>query len=156
MLLIIYWVMTLCCCLYTIAAGGPSGRIGAALIAFKTIGGFYTGLMDQSWGHTLYPVLSLDAICLMAFVTLALKSDRHWPLWTSGCALAAVAVHLASLIVIGFDPKIYHGLRSLWAIPMQLFMVRGIALDTRYQRSSTLGKTTNPALSPIWKAKWRR
>ncbi|BDD66876.1 hypothetical protein Sj15T_18970 [Sphingobium sp. TA15] len=135
MLLILYWIMTLCCCLYAACAGGPVGRIGAGLIVFKTIAGFYTSILDQSWGHTLYPVLSVDVICLVAFVILALQGDRHWPLWTSGCALAAVAVHMGSIAQIGIDPKIYHGLRSLWAFPMQLFMVRGIVLDIRYRRS---------------------
>jgi hypothetical protein len=106
-------------------------------MAFKTVGGFYTSLMDQSWGHTLYPVLALDMICLAAFLILALRSDRHWPLWATGCTFAAVAVHFATMITIGIDPKIYHGLRSLWAILMQLLMVRGIVLDARYQRFLT-------------------
>ncbi len=143
MLLILYWIMTLCCCLYAAGAGGPMGRAGAGLIVFKTIAGFYTSILDQSWSHTLYPVLAVDATCLVSFAILALRGDRHWPLWTSGCALAAVAVHLGSIAQIGVDPKIYHGLRSLWAIPMQLFMVRGIVLDVRYLRSS--GKLTAKA-----------
>ena len=133
MLLILYWAMTLCSCLYAACAGGPVGRIGVGILIFKTIAGFYASILDQSWGHTLYPVLSVDVIGLVAFVILALQGDRHWPLWTSGCALAAVAVHLGSITQLGIDPKIYHGLRSLWAFPMQLFMVRGIVLDARYQ-----------------------
>ena len=44
-----------------------------------------------------------------------------------------VAVHFASMLNTAVDPRIYHGLRSLWAIPMQLFMVRGIVLDVRHQ-----------------------
>ena len=135
MLLILYWIMTLCCCLYATSAGGTVGRIGAGIIIFKTVAGFCTSILDQSWSHTLYPVLAVDAICLGAFVILGLQSDRNWPLWTSGCALAAVAVHLGSISKVGIDPKIYHGLRSLWAFPMQLFMVRGIVLDSRYRRS---------------------
>jgi hypothetical protein len=110
--------------------------MGAGLVAFKTIAGFYAGLMDQSWGHTLYPVLAVDLACLIAFLILTLRSDRFWPLWTTGCALAAVTVHLASIGQLGMDPAIYHGLKGLWAIPMQLFMVRGIVLDARYRRSS--------------------
>ncbi|NYI24228.1 hypothetical protein [Sphingobium indicum] len=116
--------------------GGPTGRLGAGLIVFKTIAEFYLALMDQSWAHTLYPILVLDTACLLAFLLLALRNDRHWPLWVSGCALAAVAVHLASILEIDIDPKIYQGLKGIWAILMQLFMTRGIVLDARYQRSS--------------------
>ena len=133
MLLILYWIMTLCCCLYTIAEGGSTGRVGASLMLFKTVGGFCTSLLDQSWSHILYPVLALDLICLIAFLALALRSDRYWPLWASGCAFAIVAVHFASMLNTAVDPRIYHGLRSLWAIPMQLFMVRCIVLDVRHQ-----------------------
>lgn len=135
MLLILFWVMTLCCCLHAVCAGGPVGRIGACLIGFKTIGEFQLGLVDHSWTRTVYPALALDMICLVAFCTLALRSDRHWPMWTTGCALAAVTVHLASIAQFGVDPKVYHGLKGLWAIPMQLYMVRGIVLDGRYRRS---------------------
>ena len=149
--------MTLCCCLYAAIAGGKAGRVGAALITFITIVGFYTALTDQgSWGHTVYPLLAVDTICMMAFLTLALRSDRWWPLWTTACALATVTTHLASIAQFGIPPAVYHGLKGLWAIPMQLFMVRGIALDARYQRSSELTGAGHSASSLIWKARWRR
>lgn len=136
MLLILYWMMTLCCCLFAFCAGGPTGRLGAGLVAFKTIAAFYAALMDPSWGHTVYPVLAVDMVCSTAFLILALRSNHYWPLWTTGCALAAVSVHLASIAQLGVEPRIYHGLKGLWAIPMQLFMVRGIVLDARYRRYS--------------------
>lgn len=135
MLLTIYWMMTICCCLYAICAGGLAGRLGAGLVAFKTIAAFFAGLMDQQWGHTAYPVLLVDLLCLAAFLVLAMRSNSHWPLWTTGCALAAVTVHLASIAQLGANPKVYHGLKGLWAVPMQLYMVRGIVLDGRYRRS---------------------
>lgn len=146
MLLIIYWMMTLCCCLYAAIEGGRPGRVGAGLIASITIVGFSIALMEQrSWGRTVYPLLMVDTACLLAFLLLALKGDRWWPLWTSACALATVTTHLASIVQIGIPPAVYHGLKGLWAIPMQLFMVRGIALDARYRRSSRQMKTEKPA-----------
>lgn len=155
MLLIIFWVMTLCCCLYAGCAGGPVGRIGAALIVLKTIAEFFLTLLDQSWSHTQYSVFMLDFGFLTAFLTLAYQGDRYWPLWTSGCAMAAVAVHLASLIEIGLDPKIYQGLKCLWAIPMQLFMVRGIMLDRLYQRYGESYLQGTLSAKFISKFKWR-
>ena len=157
MLLIIYWVMTLCCCLYAAVAGGKPGRVGAGLITFITVVGFWIALMEQrSWGHTVYPLLLVDLICLIAFLVLALKSDRWWPLWASACALATVTTHLASIAQIGVPPAVYHGLKGLWAIPMQLLMVRGIALDGRYRRSSWQMKVAKPALFRTLSNIWRR
>lgn len=134
-------MMTLCCCLYAACAGGLVGRLGASLVAFKTIAAFCAAMIDQSWGHTVYPVMAVDLICLIAFLTLALRRKQLWLLWTTACALAAVTVHLASVLQFGIEPRIYHGLKGLWAIPMQLFMVHGILMDARYQRSSTLLST---------------
>lgn len=157
MLLIIYWAMTLCCCLYAAITGGRPERLGAGLIVCVTVVGFYIGLMEQrSWGQTVYPLLILDLICLLGFVTIALTSDRWWPLWTSACALIQVATHLASIAQIGVPPAIYHGLKGLWAIPMQLFMVRGITLDARYRSFSDRRIGNAPALQRIWPRIWPR
>lgn len=144
-LLIMYWVMTLCCCLYAAIAGGATGRAGAAVILCKTILGFCAVLMDQSWGRTAYPLLLIDSACLALFVVIALRSTHLWPLWTTGCALAAVCVHLASIAQIGFAPMIYQGLKDIWSFPMQFFMVRGIVLDIRYRRANILMEA-RPAL----------
>ncbi|MDI1295444.1 MAG: hypothetical protein PSY12_06095 [bacterium] len=141
MLLIMYWVMTLCCCLYASVAGRATGRAGAAVILFKTIAGFYAALMDQSWAHTAYAILTVDMICLIAFLAIALRSPSLWPLWTTGCLLAAAVVHLASVAQIGIEPTVYQGLKDLWAFPMQLFMVRGISLDLRYRRLHIVPET---------------
>lgn len=155
-MLLIYWMMTLCCCLYATCAGGPAGRMGAGLVVFKTVAGFCAGLMDQSWKHTLYWVLLVDLACLMSFLILSLRSSCLWPLWTTGCALAAVTVHIASIGRLRIDPMVYQALKDVWAIPMQLFMVRGIVLDSRYRRSSSGTRMKAPVLSHIWKGRWPR
>lgn len=155
-MLLIYWMMTLCCCLYAICAGGPDGRLGAGLVAFKTVAGFYAGLMDQSWKQTHYWVLLVDLACLVAFLILSLRSDRLWPLWTAGCALASVTVHIASMGRLRIDPMVYQALKDVWSIPMQLFMVRGIVLDGRYQRLGPKGVKTNLASNLISKVRWLR
>lgn len=139
-MLLIYWMMTLCCCLYAICAGGPDGRMAAGLFAFKTVAGFSAGLVDQSWKQTLPWVLAVDVACLLAFVFLSLRSNRLWPLWTAGCALAAVTVHIASIGRLRIDPLVYQALKDIWSIPMQLFMVRGIVLDRRHRRRSIRGE----------------
>ena len=155
MLLIIYWVMTLCCCVYAAVEGGRAGRVGAGLVLLITVVSFYVALMEQrSWGHTVYPLLVIDTVCFLAFLTLALKSDRLWPLWTSACALATVTTHLASIAQVGIPPAIYHGLKGLWAIPMQLLMVRGIALDARYPHCSKRTEAGRPASPPTSHRIW--
>jgi hypothetical protein len=139
-LLQIYWGMTLLACVFAACAGGKPGRWGVIIFTLKTVFGFYLGLLDQSWIHPAFPMLGLDVFIFLAFTALALNCDRYWPLWSAGCASAAVAVHIAAITQVGFKPEMYHGLRGLMAIPMQLFMVRGIWLDGRHVRSLHSGQ----------------
>lgn len=129
-----YHSMTILCCLYAFQAGGAPGRYGASIVAFKTIAGYYAGLVDQSWASVSVPVLLVDIFSFIALTFLAVKCDRYWPLWSAGCALAAVGIHMAAAMEIGFKPAVYHGLKGLMAIPMQLLMVHGIYLDNRSRR----------------------
>lgn len=135
----LYWVMVALCCLIAIVWGGKPGIWGAGIFTTKTVAGFFAALLDQTWRTITVPVLTVDILSFLAFTILALRCDRYWPLWASGCALGAVAIHLATLIETGVRPAVYHGLKGLMAIPMLLLMVRGIYLDRlQIQRS---GKT---------------
>ena len=134
MLLLTYWIMTLCCCLYAAAKGGMTGRLGAAIILFKTVAGVLVTVIQPNWQVTAYSLLQVDAACLVAFLWLSLRSDHHWPLWSTACQFLAVAIHVTTLVQPELTPKVYQGLHNLWAIPMQLFMVRGIVLDRRFRR----------------------
>jgi hypothetical protein len=75
-------------------------------------------------------VLAVDLLVLAAFVAVALKSDRYWPLWTSALQFAGVLVHLARLA----DPEMmrngYAFLLAVWSYPMLVT----IAVGTRAHR----------------------
>ena len=93
MLLILYWIMTLCCCLYATSAGGTVGRIGAGIIIFKTVAGFCTSILDQSWSHTLYPVLAVDAMVLVVDVDVdvaVLGDEIRRYVWLVGVLLTGL------------------------------------------------------------------
>ncbi|OHC91335.1 MAG: hypothetical protein A2095_14410 [Sphingomonadales bacterium GWF1_63_6] len=126
--------MTLCCCIYAAAKGGVAGRVGAGIVLFKTVAIAIVTYVERDWQITSYSLLQVDAVCLVAFLWLSLRSDHYWPLWSTACQFLAVAIHVTTLVQPELTPKVYQGLHSLWAIPMQLFMLRGIALDRRARR----------------------
>ncbi|EXS68460.1 hypothetical protein BF95_12370 [Sphingobium sp. Ant17] len=134
MLILIYWMMTLCCCIYAAAEGGVAGRLGAVIVLIKTAGGALITYIERDWQITSYSLLQLDVACLIALLWLSLRSDHHWPLWSTACQFLAVAIHVTTLVQPELTPKVYQGLHNLWSIPMQLFMVRGIVLDCRAKR----------------------
>lgn len=131
MLLLTYWLMTLCCCIYAVAKGGVTGCLAAVIILFKTVAGVLVTTAAPEWQMTAYSLLQVDAVCLLAFLWLSLRSNHYWPLWATACQFLAVAIHVTTLVQPELTPKVYQGLHNLWAIPMLLFMLRGIVLDRR-------------------------
>lgn len=139
MLLYLYVLFTLCCCGYALAAGGVTGRAGAAVILAKTVLDMSTAWIDYSWNGTLYPswqgtmypLLVIDVACFACFMTLAMRSDRLWPLWAAGFQFVAVLIHFATIWQIDVAPKAYQALQQIWTIPMQLAMLSGIMADQR-------------------------
>ncbi|MGV3769218.1 MAG: hypothetical protein ACO1NM_04215 [Sphingobium phenoxybenzoativorans] len=130
-LLHLYVIFTLCCCGYALAAGGVTGRAGAAVILIKTVLDLSTAWIDYSWQGTMYPLLFIDVVCLACFMVLAMRSDRLWPLWAAGFQFVAVLIHLATFWQIDVAPKAYQALQQVWTIPMQLAMLSGIMADQR-------------------------
>ena len=76
MLLLTYWIMTLCCCIYAAAKGGTTGRAGAAIVLFKTVAIALVTYVERDWQITSYSLLQVDAVCLVAFLWLRLRSDE--------------------------------------------------------------------------------
>lgn len=134
-ILITFWVMTAACCMFAVWFGGHVEKIGAVILATKTLLGFSAGLYDQTWTHVSWPVFTVDVMAVLAFTWLSLRSDRYWPLWAAGYSLAAVAVHLAAATDVGFRPAVYHGIKGLIALPMECTIMFGIYLD--YRRNIT-------------------
>lgn len=129
MLIIVYWVMTFCCCVYASWVGGSSGRIGALLVVAKTIGNAVLTYKVEAWQHTSFPLFGLDILCLIGFLWLSLRSNCFWPLWAAACQLLAAISHAGTIWAPDATPMAYQAIRDMWAIPMQIFMVRGIMKD---------------------------
>lgn len=135
MLLKLYWIMTLCCCIYAVAAGGHIGRLAGALMFLRSGATLVAGLLEHSWQGTEWPLLVIEILSFSALLALVLNSDRYWLIWSAACEMLAVLIHLATIWQPHVTPLVYQSLQNFWAIPMQLFMVRGIALDRRAARA---------------------
>ena len=121
----------LACCLYALLRGGWPERAGALILLAGSI--LTAAAMSPAAGRFAtveLGVLAVDLLVLAAFVAVALKSDRYWPLWTSALQFAGVLVHLARLA----DPEMmrngYAFLLAVWSYPMLVT----IAVGTRAHR----------------------
>ena len=92
-------------------------------------------LYDSSWSSTSYPVLAVDAGCLLALALLAVCSNRFWPIWAVGFQTVAVTTNLATIWVPDLLPKAYQALLAFWSIPILWVMVAGTRKDWVYQQA---------------------
>lgn len=89
--------------LYAWARGGRTEKVGAGVIILAWV---LSGLVsdsnpDTAWLQPQYGVFMVDLAALAAFLVLALRSDRFWPMTLAGGQLLAVAVHIGYII----DPR---------------------------------------------------
>jgi hypothetical protein len=86
-------------------------------------------------------ILIVDAGVLLAFVALALFSDRYWPLWIAALQLLVVLAHLARLVDPQMIPTGYGFVLAIWSYPQLMIMIA--ATRRHHSRQKLIG--TNPS-----------
>jgi hypothetical protein len=128
---ILFWLLALLSCVYAAVAGGRDGRWAAFMIMLASALTVPAAHLDHSWGHIELARMAVDSALLGGLYGLMLQSRRYWPIWMTGFHLIAVVTHLSVLLAPHYTPAIYRGMQSVWALPVLLSMVIGIALDRR-------------------------
>jgi len=75
--------------------GWPERTVAVANVAASLLNGLaqnHHDWVDPQWGD-----LIIDLLFLGLLVWLALKSDRHWPMWAAAFQLLGVITHIAML-----------------------------------------------------------
>jgi hypothetical protein len=135
-LFLFYLIALIASCVYAIRRGGPSEKYGATIML---VGSFLTaaaGLFASGWHHTEGGVLLVDLSVLAAFLTLALTSDKYWPLWTTAFQIIGVATHLARFVDPAIIPRAYSIAQGFWAYPMLAALVIGAKMERPAMRIS--------------------
>lgn len=127
----LFWMLTLGGCGYAAAAGGRDGRWASILIISASLLTIPATRLGAHWARSEHGILAVDLALLLGLYALALSSRRYFPIWMAGFHLIAVTTHLSALVAPDFTPRIYRAMASLWAVPMTISMVVGIALDRR-------------------------
>jgi urea transporter len=115
-------------CWFAVVHGGESERWGAAIIFIGAILSLPAQtLFGSDWNSPEYGLLIVDVLALIAFVALALRSNRFWPLWATSFQAIAVVTHLATMADHSILPRAYAIAQPFWGYPMLL----ALALGTR-------------------------
>ena len=70
-------------------------------------------------------VLLIDLLVFGAFVSIALFSQRFWPLWVAGLQLTSLLAHLARVSRIELLPVAYAAAERFWSYPILIIIAVG-------------------------------
>ncbi len=119
-----FWTVLLLTFAYALWRGRTDERIaaGACLlasiatrVAVSPLSGRYSGVEVG--------LLIIDAAMLLAFLAIALRSDRFWPLWVAGLQLTTSLAHLFKAIDLDLLPRAYGAAAVFWSYPILLIIV---------------------------------
>ena len=122
----IFWTLLFATFAYALWRGRSDERIAATVCVLASIATrFAISPLTQRYTDIEIGLLFVDAAVLVAFVALALRSQRFWPLWIAGLQLTSSLSHLMKVIEIDLLPRAYAAAAVFWSYPILLIIVVG-------------------------------
>lgn len=123
---LVYYFLLLSCWGYALWRGGAPERIGTTiLVVFSLLTTVAISSADASYTSVETGVLVVDLICSAAFLALAMRADRFWPLWVAALQILGTAGHGIKFV----DPEILRRTYAIfiivWSYPMIALFVVG-------------------------------
>ena len=124
---LVYLVLLAACCVYVAMRGGAPEYVGGIVIGVGSLLTF-AALMPST--ATLYRsvevgVFLVDVAALLAFLVLALRAERLWPLCVTALQVIGIAGHAVKLVDPQILPTAYAFALRFWGYPMMLLLVLG-------------------------------
>lgn len=127
MRVVVFYILFLSTCAYAFWRGGPDERRGAWIFILGVIASLIAmANVTQRW-HQFEPGLAaVDLAIFLAYLWLALRSDKYWPLGMAGLALAVMGGHALRLVMPGLPAWQYWLGSVVWSWGMVLTLLGGI------------------------------
>ena len=112
-------------CAYAFLRGRADERLAAATCIVAT---FATNLVYSpvgSYAGVETGVLIVDALAMLGFTFIALRTDRFWPLWVAGLQMTTLVGHVLKAIDPLLIPQVYAAAARFWVYPIFLIIVIG-------------------------------
>jgi hypothetical protein len=126
LLRLIFWTLLLLTCGYALWRGRSDERIAAIVCLLATVA-TRLAISPLSVRYTDLEIglLLIDAAVLAAFIAIALRSQRFWPLWVAGLQLTNSMAHLMKVVEFDLVPKAYAAAAMFWSYPILLIILVG-------------------------------
>lgn len=131
--LILYNVLLIGACGYAALRGRSDERIAAGVCVAASFASLIL-LTRLRFSEVEIGILVVDLAVLGAFVAVALRSERFWPLWVSGLQLTSTVPHLLKLIDPGLMPFAYAAAETIWSYPILIILAVATWRVPRYRQ----------------------
>lgn len=123
---VVYHLMLALVAAYAFLRGSSDEQMAAAICVVATIA---TRLVLSPVAHRYSGfeagVFMVDLLALVAFVLIALRTDRFWPLWVAGLQLTTLVAHILKAIDLALLPHAYAAAGRFWVYPIFLIIIIG-------------------------------
>jgi len=121
----VFLTLLLGCTAYAFVRGGAPERMGAAFLLLAVIASAVTlSLSRERYLRPEVATMWVDIALAAAFLVLALRAQRYWPIWAAAVHVDLVATHL-----VMFSPDTqawsYWAMHALWSYPAPLLVAAG-------------------------------
>jgi hypothetical protein len=139
----LYWTLLALTCAYAWIRGSGDERFVAVVCLIASIvTAFVLAPWGQRYSHLEAGEMMVDLGVLAAFVLVALRSDRFWPLWVAGLQLTSSLAHVMKSINLELLPQAYAAATKVWSYPILLIIIIG---TWRHQHNARGGPQANIA-----------
>lgn len=156
---LLFLVLLVLCSTYSIARGGTPERIGTAiLLAGIAATALVARVQSERFLTVEAGILLVDLAVCAAYLALALKADRFWPMGSAAVIGIGVLAHLAFWAAPTLIPKVYGVAHSLSGYPAALLpaigtfrhrrRIKAHGIDPSWSRSSDRSSATGRGSGP--------
>ena len=128
--------LLLASCGYALWRGRSDERVVALVCLGATLASrFVFSPISIRYSNIELGLLIIDLFVLAAFIFVALRSHRFWPLWVAGLQLTSSTAHLMKAIDEQLLPMAYGAAIALWSYPILIILAIGTWRGQRQMRS---------------------
>lgn len=132
---IIFVLLLLGSCGYALLYGRQDTRIIGAVCITASIASL---AVASRYSGVEIGVFAIDLLSLSAFVFVALRSDRFWPLWVSGFQTTAILGHVLKAIQLDLVPIAYAVSLRFWGYPILIVLAVSTWRDRQRPRVTSV------------------
>lgn len=121
-----YWTLLALTCAYALTCGRRDERVAAVTCLGATVLTLaMLSPLSARYSNVESGVMLVDLGVLAAFVFIALKSERFWPLWIAGLQLTTTVAHVLKAVDAALLPEAYGAAMRFWSYPILIILALG-------------------------------